>query len=444
MITAYAFSIFDECVEVKPLFGRPLARGCGMRRYRNLPRFLICSLIMLMAAGCAATYAPRPLADVNSLGRAQTISQGDIRVTAAVLSAEETEQVFGFPLYKRGIQPVWLKIENKEAEPTWFLPVGLDPDYFSPLEVAYPYHRAFQTAYNRQIDLYFQQQAMGLYIAPGAVRSGFVFTNLDLGTKIFNVDLVGEDNGPKTFTFFITVPGLIADHRHVEFENLYSANQLVSLDEDGLRKALENIPCCPTNADGTEQHAPINIVLIGDGLDLLRVLIRSGWNETAAGTHSASQPEIAADIPNSSRYEAIVPLYYYGRPQDGSFRDDRPTGYGRSVLRLWLSPMRFEGKPVWVGLINREISQLLQLFINQKLDLDEVRTFLLENLWYSQAIARYGFVKGAGPNPVLQPREIAGGIYYLTDGYRLVLWISKKSVPLNEVVAMDWEIPIKR
>jgi len=114
------------------------------------------------------------------------------------------------------------------------------------------------------------------------------------------------------------------------------------------------------------------------------------------------------------------------------------------VLRLWLSPMRFEGKPVWVGLINREISQLLQLFINQKLDLDEVRTFLLENLWYSQAIARYGFVKGAGPNPVLQPREIAGGIYYLTDGYRLVLWISKKSVPLNEVVAMDWEIPIKR
>jgi hypothetical protein len=33
-------------------------------------------------------------------------------VTAAVPSAEESEQIFGFPLANKNIQPVWLEIEN--------------------------------------------------------------------------------------------------------------------------------------------------------------------------------------------------------------------------------------------------------------------------------------------------------------------------------------------
>jgi hypothetical protein len=149
---------------------------------------------------------------------------------------------------------------------------------------------------------------MGLYIAPGATRSGFVFTNLDLGTKVFNVDLVGDDSEPKTFTFFIMVPGLIADHHTIELEKLYSDSQLVAYDEDGLRKALESLPCCTTNDDGTEQYLPINLVLVGDGDDLLRVLIRSGWNETAAGSQASSQKEISSDIPYGARYQPVPPL----------------------------------------------------------------------------------------------------------------------------------------
>jgi len=57
-----------------------------------------------------------------------------------VLSAPETEAVFGFALYKKGIQPIWLEIENKDDKPTWFPPFSVDPDYFPPLEVTYPYH----------------------------------------------------------------------------------------------------------------------------------------------------------------------------------------------------------------------------------------------------------------------------------------------------------------
>ena len=69
--------------------------------------------------------------------RAQTQQEGKVRVTAAVLSAEESQEIFDVPLYKRGVQPIWLEIENKKKEPVWFLPTSVDRDYFSPLEVAF-------------------------------------------------------------------------------------------------------------------------------------------------------------------------------------------------------------------------------------------------------------------------------------------------------------------
>ena len=106
--------------------------------------------------------------------------------------------------------------------------------------------------------------------------------------------------------------------------------------------------------------------------------------------------------------------------------------------------MRFEGQPIWVGLVNRELTQQKRSAKNQKLDLDEVRAFFFQDLWYSQGITKYGYLKGAGASPILHPRKVSGGLHYLTDGYRLVLWISQKSIPLDEVVAMDWEIPPER
>ena len=82
---------------------------------------------------------------------------------------------------------------------------------------------------------------MGLFLAPGSTRSGFVFTNLDLGTKSFNVDLVGDDNLVKTVTFFISVPGLRADHQDVDFDNLYSAAEVKHYDESDFKEALKNL-----------------------------------------------------------------------------------------------------------------------------------------------------------------------------------------------------------
>ena len=110
------------------------------QRWINFP-----ALILLALTGCA-TYNPRPIDAVPFMERAQTQYEKNIRITAAVPSAEESKKLFGVDLYERGVQPIWLKIENQDEEPVYFLPVGLDPDYFSPIEAAYVNHFSYSTS----------------------------------------------------------------------------------------------------------------------------------------------------------------------------------------------------------------------------------------------------------------------------------------------------------
>ena len=93
-----------------------------------------CTLILL---GCASSFNPLSIEDAAFQERAQTQEENGVTVTAAVLSADECMARFGVNLYRRNIQPVWLEIQNKDNESVWFLPVGLDPEYFTPLESSF-------------------------------------------------------------------------------------------------------------------------------------------------------------------------------------------------------------------------------------------------------------------------------------------------------------------
>jgi hypothetical protein len=262
--------------------------------------------------------------------RAQTKYEGNVRVTAAVPSAEESKRLFGVDIYKRGVQPIWLEIENKDEAPVYFLPIGLDPNYFSPIEAAYVNHFGFKTPANEEMNRFFYEQRKDIRIAPANVRSGFVYTPVDEGTKAFNVDLMGEDKEIRTFTFFIDVPGIRPDHQQVDFEALYSKDQIVSYDKEGLRKALENIPCCTKNKKGTEQGDPLNLVVIGDGDDVHHSLIRAGWDETEIIYRaSAWKTGMSFIFGGRYRYSPVSPLYVYGRRQDAAFQKARGT------IRYW-------------------------------------------------------------------------------------------------------------
>ena len=112
-------------------------------------------------------------------------------------------------------------------------------------------------------------------ILPNTAVSGFIITNLDEGEKVVQIDLIGHQQ-VKYFTFFVQVPGMRVDYRMVDFDSLYEADDIKYLNEDELRTALENLPCCTTNKDGTEFGDPVNLVIIGDFHDVAGAFARRG------------------------------------------------------------------------------------------------------------------------------------------------------------------------
>jgi len=328
----------------------------------------------------------------------------------------------------------------------YFLPLSLDPNYFSPFEAAYVSHFAYVTPANDEMDRYFFRRRQRIRIDPGTIRSGFVYTPVDEGTKAFNVDLVGEDHLVRTFTFFIHVPGLRADYHEVEFEDLYSKEEILSYDEKGLKEALERLPCCTTNKKGSEEGDPLNLVVIGEGEDVFHAFIRAGWDETETiYTASALRTTLSFLFGGRYRYSPVSGLYVYGRRQDVAFQKVRESIHERNHLRLWLSPMRFEGKPVWVGQISRDIGVRFttKTIVTHKIDpdVDETRDFLTQDLWYSQGLVKFAFVKGVGAAPISEPRGNLTGDRYFTDGLRVVLWLSSDPVALEDVEFVQWENP---
>jgi hypothetical protein len=396
-----------------------------------------CLLTGFVLLGCAA-FNPQPLNEQPFRERATVQTQNGVRVLAVVLSAEETQSVFGLSLYKKGIQPVWLEIENNSQHLMWFAPLSIDRDYFSPLEVAYLYHAGHTKAAKQNIDRFFYQHAMGKTINPETVRSGFVFTNLEMGTKTFNVEVIGEDQQVRTFTFVIPVAGFKADYREVDFDHLYANHEKIGVDNPkALKRLIEALPCCTTGADGTRNADPINVVIIGKGVDILYALLRSGWDETAA----ANSYDPLAQLPWEFRYQPVMPLYLFDRSQDAAFRKSRSTLNERNQLRLWLSPYTYSDQQIWVGQISRIIRPVVIEKFRIEPDVDEARDYLLQDLWYAQVLLRYGYIRLSEIATLSDPRQSLFGDDYFTDGMCLVAWVSNEPISLDGVQFEPWERP---
>ena len=107
-----------------------------MRIISRMPRLICAGICILILSGCAS-YKPHAVDEVPFRERSQTQYEGNVRVTAAVPSAKESSKIFGVHIYRRGVQPIWLEIENNDEEPVWFLPIGLDSNYFTPIHFIY-------------------------------------------------------------------------------------------------------------------------------------------------------------------------------------------------------------------------------------------------------------------------------------------------------------------
>jgi hypothetical protein len=405
---------------------------------------LVASLLLLNA--CASAPPVTPDNAGGYLARSQTQVEDGISVTAAVPDRKETKAIFGSDLYKRGVQPVWLEITNSSDQKVNVLPAGLDPDYFSPTEAAnldlklIPGDRSTPS-----MDIRFVSQSLETGVDPGETRKGFIFSALDEGTKGFNVDIIGESL-PSTFTFFIQVPGLNIDHYNVDWSKLYAKDEFQDLDADALRAYLAAQTCCTTDKTAEGDGDPVNLVVIGAPDEVYAAFIRAGWDESETITTGTTWKTVQSFIGGREyRYSPVSGLYVFGRPQDVAFQKARDNIHERNHLRLWMSPVTYRGVPVWMGQISRDIGVRFtkKTITTHKIDpdTDETREFLLEDLAYSQALAKFAYVEGAIPAPIDEPRGNFTGDPYFTDGYRLVMWVTSTPVDTNDVVYIDWITP---
>jgi hypothetical protein len=414
---------------------------------KTLARALSVAVLMfllLMALGCAS-FRPVPIEEMPFKERAVTQSDDDVNVMVVVPSPEESEKIFGAKLFSRGIQPVWIEVQNKSQAPYWFFPIHTDPGYFSPAEVAYMKRFRWSPSKNNQMKAHFESMDFRVIIPPGETVSGFIHTNMDPGIKYVNVSMFGS-KGMKTFHFVVEAPGIKADYQEVDLKSLYAPEAYITCDEQRLRAELEKLPCCTTNKSGDRNGDPLNLVFIGDVADLLTALIGGGWDVTEAmSTESIWRTARSFLFGKRYRHSPVSSLYVFGRRQEAAFQKARETIHERNHLRVWLTPLRFKDLPVWVGQISRDIGVKFTLktgFLTTHVidpDVDNDRYYLMQNLMDAKALTRFGYVKGVGARSLDDPGYNLGGDPYFTDGLRAVLQCTDHPTQFSEIQLFNWE-----
>lgn len=380
--------------------------------------------------------------------RAHESTEGDDRltVTAAVLTNEEAREVFGVDLRSRWIQAVWLEVTNTDDTPYWLLFPSLDPDYYSADEVAYSFNAQLSGRGYRALAAYLRENAYRNPVNPGETRSGYVFVNLDQGAKEIDVQLLSLDR-VEEFTFYLKVPGL----RSRTFEDVlgdYSEQDIQDVEEDELRYALTYLPCCTTDAKGNGEGDPLNLIFIGNPDDLIPAFIRRGWRPSE-DTYWSSVWKTIGSFLFGSRYEysPVSPLYVFGRSQDIALQKARESVNRRNHLRLWLTPLRYKGKAIWIGQISRDIGVRFTLKsgtgVTHKIDpdVDETRNAIAQDMLFSQGLEKLGFVQGVGGATPDEPNRNLTGDPYFTDGLRAVLMMDRDQTLMRDVEFFGWDTP---
>ena len=406
---------------------------------------LFLAVLVFVLQGCATTK-PTSVDPSAYKNRAESSINEDVTVTVAVPTIAEAQAIYGVELASKQIQPIWLHVKNDSANTYWFLPSGLDPAYYSMSEAAFAFHTDSDET-NRKIDRHFQKLQFKNPIRPESTEAGFVLVNLDEGFKAIDIDLITSE-AVKSFSFIIADPKFRADFKLVDFETLYAADDIINIeDEKELRRALEELPCCTTNADGDKYGDPLNLVFIGEPNDMVTALVRRNWHATEIIWFRSILRTIKSFLQGERyRYSPISPLYVFGRPQDIGWQKARGTINERNHMRFWLSPIRFRGKKVFVGQISRDIGVKFTLkspTISTHVidpDVDEARRYIVEDLAYSQALAVFGYVKGVGVVNKEAPQMNLVGDPFYTDGLRLVLFFEPIPHTLSDIGWLEWEI----
>jgi hypothetical protein len=418
-----------------------------MRRTRAST--LVMLVLLLLPGGCAS-FNPRPLEEVGFERRALSKTDGGVEVEVVALSEDEAKGATGVDLARRGIQPVWIKIQNHESIGFVVPPIVIDHDYFSPTEAAWQVHGWFTDTTNAQIDAHLLKLRLPLRVGPGETISGFVFTNLDKGVKYVNIECISSGAVEvRRFVFLARVPGLRTDYEGADYQDppwktAYKQEEIRNLDEPAFRSWVETLPCCVLGGDRKTLGDPLNVVLVGDGPIVALALARQGWHVTAAITPDSVWHTISSSLfGRHYRYGPVSALYFFGRHQDLAVQKARSSVNLRDHMRIWRAPVNLDGTPVWVGQTSRDIGVRLttKTITTHKIDpdVDDARWYLMQDMFYSQSLRGFAFANGVGVATQQSPRVNFTGDSYWTDGLRLVMWLSNDPVTYQKVENEQWE-----
>ena len=380
------------------------------------------AVLQLVLAGCASWQIPTEVDDLALRARAVSATAQEVRLSAAVLGAEDSRRMFGADINGTGIQPVWVQVENKSPQMLWLLRSGTDPDYFSSLEVAWSLHTPLASAGNAALDEYFNMLGFHSPIPPGATRAGIIFANPHRRTRLLNVDLVGQRK-MIPFTLFLPVPDEAPDVGLIQIRQRYAKTEGPEYaDPDALRTALEQLPGYGTGTDGTTSGDPANVVMVGELADIGAALVRRGFRRDTM------------DVDDAQRL--------FGRVPDVVVRKAGQGGVPANWIRLWLAPLRYQGQAIFLVQAGRPVGGRFAVAEGKDLmlhpDVDEARNLLIQDLLYSGGLAKLGFVGGVGAAPVTQPRDSLAGTKYYTDGLRAVMFFATRPLALSDAQILDW------
>ena len=430
--------------------------------------FAQCMMIVaVVVLGGCATLDIDPLKIPGELTGVQTKVVGDVAISVAILTDAQARAHFGADLGDSGVQALWISVRNGSPYNLWFIRNTVDPDFYSADEVALLLKNQIPSREFERIRQYYRDESIRVLMKSEMITEGFVllpkavggrYVDIRLAQDAYQADIQRQTVAEATVStransylevrsgFALPLPDGEFDYERLDTANTYGDMILPNLDARELRTALEDLPCCGTNAQGEDNGDPLNIVLVGEATDVLNSLSRSGWSFTHRITLGSIRRVVGAAISDTSYPVAPVSsLYAFGRKQDFALQRARESISQRNHMRLWLAPFLHEGRQVWVGQVSRDIGIKLTLqsptvtthIIDPEVDL--TREYLFDSLLAEGFVDRFGFVKGAPAATRLEPAYNLTSDPYFSDGLRLVVILSPDTVPYDEVNNLLWE-----
>jgi hypothetical protein len=329
---------------------------------------------------------------------------------------------------------------------------------FLPLLLLAPFKLLSIRWANRRIDAWFQSLAFHRRpIPPGETSDGFVFVAFDAGTKLVRIRLMATDTAPSSaitadaeivsatgnqsdrsagngvqdsfvdLTFSISVPGINADYLHRKLDGLLPTDNSHDCDIVTLIQRLRAVADVTSDSKGLGAGDPVNLVIIGDFETLLNAFA-GRWDETEVISLATCWKTAKSFLLGSEyRYSPVSSLYLFNRSQDIALQKIRQSISERLHLRLWLAPLTFRGRPVWIGQISRDIGVRFTTaawnLTTHRIDpdVDEARDYVLEDLLDAKCVEAAGYVDASSASTATSPRRNLTGDPYFSDGKRVVI-----------------------